>query len=108
MRAGQKLAFYVGGRGPGSRTIVATATVDTVDPVPRIGRQVDPPKYLTGEPVVVLRFRDVVELETPVQFRDALPHLSFRPRNLHKWGIILHGGSRAVTPGDWEILFARR
>lgn len=108
MRPGQRVAFYVGGRGPSGGTVVATAIVEGVDPARRAGPRVDPAKYLTDEPVIVLRLRDLVELETPVPFRDALPLLSFRPRNLDKWGIILHGGSRGMTEGDWEILFGRR
>jgi hypothetical protein len=52
-----------------------------------------------------LRLSLIVKLDPPVQFRLLLPRLEMCPRNLQKWGHILHGGDCAVSENDWRVLF---
>lgn len=103
MKEGDRLAFYVGGSREYHGTIVATATIaaknDCRGPI-------DPDRYLTDFPNQTLILKDVERLEDPVDFRSKLDDLSFKPKNMTKWGIVLMGGCRSLQRGDWDSLFS--
>jgi len=100
---GARVAIYVGGKAQ----IIATAVVQEVITPGRRGIQVDAPEFLTPPASRVLRLSRIVRLDTPVQFRLLLPRLEMCPRNLQKWGSIVHGDDCAVSENDWRVLFGR-
>lgn len=102
---GAPLAFYIAGTKRNSGMIVATARVRDRREGHQIRGPVDPEKYMTDQPATVLELEDVRYLKTPLEFRTKLKLLSFRPKNLTKWGTILMGGCRAVSEPDWNVLF---
>lgn len=107
MRPGAHLALYVGGTRKLSGHIVATARIGAVAPASRQISHIDPLKYLQLEPAaVVLTLTRATYLEQPIMFRDRLPSLSFCPKNMSKWGIVLHGGAKQLNEEDWDALFA--
>jgi len=55
--------------------------------------------------VVTLILKDVRPVPNGIEFRAVLPVLSFKPTNLKNWGMVLHGGSRALTAQDWRTVF---
>src|SRR5258708_26910777 len=100
---GARVAIYVGRKAQ----IIATAVVQEVITPGRRGIQVDAPEFLTPPASRVLRLSRIVRLDTPVQFRLLLPRLEMCPRNLQKWGSIVHGDDCAVSENDWRVLFGR-
>lgn len=99
--AGARVAFYVGGSRRLAGNIIATANAQDL----RRQTDVDPPNVLSDPASIVLSLHEVRQLKVPIRFRDVLPDLSIAPKNMSKWGVVLHGGSRRLTDADWAKLF---
>jgi hypothetical protein len=98
---GSRVAFYVGGTKDYSGKIVAAAVVTRKS---KMTGPLDLPRYATEWPAYALTLGEVVWLEPCIDFRSRLPELSFRPKNLDRWGVVLMGGCRALAPADWAAL----
>lgn len=98
---GSRVALYVGGAGPDAGRIVAVATVATKKPS---HSPIDPSKYLTDPPAYCLVLKEIRHLTPYIDFRARLPDLSFCPKNMQKWGVVLMGGCRALSEVDWRLL----
>ena len=98
---GSRVMFYVGGTKDQSGKIVASALVTRKS---KTTGPLDPPRYSTDWPTCALGLGDVVWLEPAIDFRARLPGLSFSPKNLDRWGVVLMGGCRALAPADWAAL----
>lgn len=106
IKDGSRVAFYVAGTRKHGGRVVGTAEVAEAKRFHRTERT-DPPQYMTEAPTIVLELKNVRELDPPVSFQERLPLLSFRPKDLKKWGNLLQGGTRALLKGDWEKLLGR-
>src|SRR5579883_2891025 len=62
---------------------------------------IDPEDLLTDAAYKVLRLRDVVFLQPPVEIRPLLGKLSFL-RKTNRWGAALVGGCRSMTARDFR------
>lgn len=107
MVPGRRLAFYIAGTNSQGLAgkIIATATIGRVSERKYSLESIDPEKYITDSPALVLHLADVSWLEQPLDFRSLLSELSFCPANMQKWGAVLQGGSRALSEPDWKVLF---
>ena len=101
---GVGVLFYIGGSRREAGTVVASAEVSSVRDWCYDDGLVDPARYQTPLPTKVLHLRNIEWLQRPFKFREALEGLSFCPKNLTKWGVVLIGGVRQVTQRDWDIL----
>ncbi len=106
IKEGARVAFYVAGTRKHGGCVVAMAEVAEAKRYHRTERT-DPPEYMTEAPSIVLELKNVRELNPPVTFQERLPLLSFRPKDLRKWGNLLQGGTRAIGKADWEKLIGR-
>jgi hypothetical protein len=101
---GAKAVFYVGGTREGSGSLVATATVARKLLWSPARGSIDPPQLVFEHPAQALALVDIVRVEPPIRFLDVLGRLSFCPANMGKWGAVLMGGCRALSPADWATL----
>lgn len=101
---GSKVAFYIGGTSLESGNIVATGIIEKINN--SNNRSLDNGDLIEEPPSLLLEFTNISFLKKPVSFREKLESLSFCPKNLRKWGVILIGGCRQLTDQDWKIIFS--
>lgn len=106
MNKGARVAFYIAGTRENGGCVVATASVSSARKLGNRPEVVDPPKYLTDAPSIILDLEHVELLGEPISFHSRLPQLSFCPQDLKKWGNFLQGGTRALSKEDWNALLA--
>ena len=102
---GVPVAFYVAGTGPDSGHLIATATVGGRRRYRPESQLIDPEGHLAERPSIVLALSDIQWIESPIVFRERLPDLAMKPKNMSNWGAVLMGGARAVSQDDWRLLF---
>lgn len=103
---GTEIAFYIGGSKNLSKHIVARSTIESVVPWDRrISLHDDNDKYLTDLPSKILELKDTMYLKSPINFKEILPELSARPKNIKYWGVIMQGGVTSLPKNDWDIMF---
>ena len=54
-----------------------------------------------------ISFKDVTVFDATIKFRDIITELSFCPKNLAKWGVILMGGVRRLNDEDFDLIRQR-
>jgi hypothetical protein len=104
IKSGDRLLIYCGGARAGRGHIVASAVVDSIFDVRRGRRLSEESEFISGNPDYVLILKDVSEFSKPVYFRDILPKLDCCPKNMSKWGVILHGGVRRISNSDFDTI----
>jgi len=98
---GDKVVVYVAGEHKHRQTFLAYASVAAVESSGRRHATIDPEDLLTDAAYKVLRLRDVVFLQPPVEIRPLLGKLSFL-RKTNRWGAALVGGCRSMTARDFR------
>jgi hypothetical protein len=104
LQPGHRVLIYLGGRSATAGVVIATATVQDIRAVrsPRDSREVA--EFLTDYPSSIMRLTDVMRLPATVQLRRVVPQLECCPKNMQKWGIILHGGVRQLSDYDYDFI----
>ncbi len=54
-----------------------------------------------------LSFENIKLLKCPISFKSLLPELSFCPKNMSRWGVIVLGGTRRISDEDYEIILSK-
>ena len=103
--SGARVAFYVSGAKASGGTIVATAVVSGIQARRPGSRGPDPDEFVTERPTLILDLGGIAPIDPPIRFRDKLPTLQIKPKNLQKWGVLFMGGSLALSARDWRTLF---
>jgi hypothetical protein len=93
------ILFYVGGRNLEGGNIIAQGKIKS------ISKKANYEIFDDEPPVFYLEFKDVTFFINPINFTEKVKHLSFFPKNEKKWGVVLMGGCRKISKGDWDILF---
>jgi len=104
---GTKLLFYIGGKKFLGGHVIASAIVEKVESWKYSKGIIDDEKYSTDLPAYVLRLSQVELFNQPISLQANLPNLSFAPKNLHYWGVVLQGGCVGLSENDLEILNPR-
>lgn len=104
LRKGDRILLYCGGRFPDRCKIVASAFVRGIEAVRNPHSVEETRRYLTGMPSTLVHLDKVSRFDPPVLIRDVLPRLECCPRNLSKWGVILHAGVRQLSDTDFDII----
>lgn len=104
IQPGHRVLIYLGGRSASAGVVVATALVKEIRPVrsPRDSRESS--EFFTDYPSSIMKLADVTRLPTHVVLRGVLPRLECCPKNMQKWGIILHGGVRQLSDHDFDLI----
>jgi hypothetical protein len=106
IRDGDKLLFYVGGNREYSGSIYGAACVcNLIKPQRRF--TIDPPNVCFEPPDSIIEFKDVFVFCRSIPFKQMLPELQCRPKNLVKWGSILCGGSLSISKSDYDYLYSQ-
>ena len=98
------MAFYVAGGGENSGLVMA---------ISEVGRKLthgvatDPPQLFLPPPDQVLVLRGTEFLQPAPRLRDVVERLSFRPKRIEAWGVVLIGGCRALSRADWNLVVGR-
>jgi len=101
MRPGDILLIYLGGSKGWSQSIVASATIESIDEGGRRALpSVDSESAQTDQPFKTLRLRDIEVFREPLNIRPFVGKLTFLP-NSPKWGAVLVGGCRKMTKEDF-------
>ncbi len=101
---GTKLLFYIGGKKTLGGHVIASARVEKIENWNYLKGVVDTEEYSTDLPAQVVRLTDVKVFKEPVGFQEKLPSLSFAPKNLKYWGVVLQGGCVGLSNDDLKIL----
>lgn len=101
---GDKLLFYAGNRKPGGGFVTHSAEVAAVKP--NYSAALDREDFLNPNPSSIIQLASVEALEKPVRLLDVLAELDCRPKNLRKWGVIVIGGARRISEGDYQRLLS--
>lgn len=105
---GDSILVYLGGHKRLSQTIIARATVKSIED---IGRRppasIDPEAAQTSPPFKILHLIDVEQFKVPIKIRSLLGKLSFLPDS-KKWGVSLVGGCRKIPADDFDFVESRR
>ena len=91
--------FFVSGKNNGG-TLVGRAQVAEKSSQVIRGSSIEE----HGTVVAYLRFKEVTLFSNPISFREVLPQLSFCPKNMKKWGVVLMGGVRRLSDYDFNII----
>jgi len=104
IKAGHRVLIYLGGRSPAAGVVVASCRVKEVRPIrsPREAREST--EFFTDFPSSLMKLEDVERLPARVELRKVVPRLDCCPKNMQKWGIILHGGVRQLTDHDFALI----
>ena len=104
MKSGDKVLIYCGGQLRGGKSIIARAEIENIKRIYATESLPEDNRYLTGNAYEILQFREIVWIEPAIKFREILETLSFCPKNLKKWGVVLHGGARRISAEDYAII----
>lgn len=104
IQPGHRVLIYLGGRSASAGVVVATALVKEIRPVrsPRDSRESG--QFFTDYPSSIMKLADVARLPAHVVLRRVVPRLECCPKNMQKWGIILHGGVRQLSDHDFDLI----
>ena len=97
------VAIYLSGDEPCGRTIIATATIDSINPWHRRFKR-SYPLMIEKPPKYLLELSDINFLTDPVDVRSRLDDVSFIPSNKTKWGSAFMCGLRKVCKSDFLAL----
>lgn len=102
---GSKVAFYIGGSSLSAGNIIATAIIEKIHKPSNISLITSDDELIEEPPYINLCFEKIQYLKKPINFRSKLELLSFCPKNLQKWGVVLIGGCRQLNDTDWNRIF---
>jgi hypothetical protein len=104
IKAGHRVLIYLGGRSPTAGVVIASARVKEIRPI-RSPREVrESAEFLTDFPSSLMKLEDVERLPARVELRKVVPRMDCCPKNMKKWGIILHGGVRQLSDRDFGLI----
>lgn len=107
VKAGDRVAVYLAGRGKDTKRTMATAKIQEI--LPWADRMhAECPILVDGIPLKVLVLTEVQVLAEPVEIRPLLPRLRFLPSNPKKWGVAFMGGMRSLSAGDFRLVTGGR
>jgi len=101
---GDKILVYVGGRNLNRGRIIASCSIGKVEKNFRRRIQIDPEDILTAPAETVIELCDIKYFENLVVFKEKLPDLECKPKNMKKWGVVLIGGVRRICEKDFISL----
>jgi len=108
MRPGDNVLIYCGGQSKKSKLIIAKSVIKKIDRHNARDELPEEVEFVTGNAFEIIRLSETNIFETPVNFKEALPKLSFCPSNMGKWGVVLHGGARRISADDFGMLIPSR
>jgi len=100
--SGERVLFYVSSKAVGYK-IVANAEIFVARP-PNLK------DYCISNPSPVhsiLSFKNIKFLKKNIDFKKKLPKLSFAPKNMTKWGVVVLGGCRYVSLTDYMLIMSK-
>lgn len=102
--AEDRALIYIGGSKQQSGKVIGSCSIKRVERKLRRFSQVDPDNILTEPAEMLLHIGEIEIFCLPKHFRDVLPKLDCKPRNMQKWGVILLGGLRRISKNDYFLL----
>lgn len=100
--AGDVVLIYIAGNEENSTSVIASATVSSVEAWQRKHEPIYP-LILDGIPEKAL-ILDKIMFFKPLDVRTLLDHLSFTPANRNKWGVAFMGGMRRLDQRDFMTM----
>lgn len=104
LKKGDRILLYCGGRFPDRGRILAAAEVRSLESVRNPMGVEETRRFLTGMPSTMVFIDKIQRFEAPVAIRDVLTQLECCPKNLAKWGVILHAGVRQLSDRDFKTI----
>ncbi|WP_353500273.1 hypothetical protein [Vibrio chaetopteri] len=103
VKSGEKVLIYLPGDEPDTQHVMGSFTIAKVTPWTTFHKR-KYPLQLDAEPSVVLEMTDVEVFDLPVPIKPLLDKLDLTPTNRQKWGCVMVGGMRRITPNDYSLL----
>ena len=104
MKTGDEILIYCGGQSQGAKSIIARAEIDSIKKVSIRDSLPEEDLYVTGNAYETIYLRNILFINPVIKFREVLESLSICPKNMDKWGVILHGGARRISADDYAII----
>ena len=104
MRPGDNLLFYCGGNMKNSKRIIASAKIEKINISRNMAGFQEGKEFFTQTPHQLVKLEDIAVWKNPVILREILPQLECCPKNMSKWGVILHGGVRRISDADYNTI----
>ena len=101
LAVGARVLFYISNKKPGPQ-IIAKAEISSISNPRSGGTDPDAEAAIHS----ILEFKDIERLDAPVDFKVALETLSFAPKNMKKWGVVVLGGCRYISDEDYKKILS--
>lgn len=101
LKTGDKVLIYCGGKRKNGKKVIASALISKISKKPSRTKIPEEDNFVTGNAYEILCLSNIMLFESPVDFKSLLPELSFCPKNMEKWGVVLHGGARRILAPDF-------
>ena len=104
IQIGDRIIFYVGGKGPQNGNFVATAVVSNIAYAGRSERFPDGQEVYSKPVEKLVRLAAVASVAPAIPIKRFLDVFEFFPTNKKRWGVALVGGSRRISDIQFNII----